>query len=110
MSKRAGVVTGYVKKVDAKQGRVQVEYRGIEKDLLSPWAYVAAPLSGKKRGMLFMPEADDEVLVAYGDGEFGHPYVVGFLWNGDQLSPETEADQRVIVTPGGHEAGAGALL
>lgn len=103
MSKRAGVVTGFVKKVDARQGRIQVEYRGIEKDLLSPWAYVASPLSGKRRGMLFMPEKDDEVLVAYGDGEFGHPYIVGFLWNGEQISPETEADQRVIVTPGGHQ-------
>lgn len=103
MSRRAGVVTGFVKKVDAKQGRVMVDYVDIEPGLLSPWAYIAAPMSGKKRGALFMPEEKDEVLVTYADGHFDHPYVVGFLWNGKQLSPETEPDQRVIVTPGGHQ-------
>lgn len=103
MSRRAGVVTGFVKKVDAKQGRVMVDYVDIEPGLLSPWAYIAAPMSGKKRGALFMPEEKDEVLVAYADGDFGHPYVLGFLWNGEQVSPETEPEQRVIVTPGGHQ-------
>lgn len=103
MRGQKGVVTGVVHKVDAKQGRVMVEYRNIEDRMLSPWAYVAAPLSGKGRGALFMPEEGDEVLVCYGDGEFARPYVVGFLWNGEQISPETEAHNRVIVTPGGHQ-------
>ena len=103
MKRTPGVVTGVVNKVDAGQGRVLVEYRDIEPDLLSPWAYIAAPLSGKGRGAFFMPEKGDEVLVCYGDGERAHPYVVGFLWNGKQTSPETEAHNRVIVTPGGHQ-------
>jgi uncharacterized protein involved in type VI secretion and phage assembly len=103
MSQRAGVVTGFVHAVDAEQGRVQVEYRGIESELLSPWAYVAAPMSGQGRGMLFMPEPGDEVLVCYADGEFNHPFVVGFLWNGEHTSSETDPDNRVIVTPGGHQ-------
>ena len=103
MTRRAGVVTAFVKRVDAGQGRVMVEYRGMEDGLLSPWAYVAAPMSGPSRGALFMPESGDEVLVAYADGDFDHPYVLGFLWNGEQTSPETEAHNRVIVTPGGHQ-------
>jgi uncharacterized protein involved in type VI secretion and phage assembly len=103
MRGQSGVVTGIVKEVDAGQGRVLVEYRDIEEGMLSPWAYIAAPLSGKGRGALFMPEQDDEVLVCYGDGETGRPYVVGFLWNGEHTSPETEAHNRVIVTPGGHQ-------
>lgn len=98
-----GVVTAFVDEVDAKQGRVKVEYKAIEDKLLSPWAYIAAPMSGKGRGALFMPEKGDEVLVCFGDGQFGHPYVVGFLWNGEQVSPEKEAHNRVIVTPGGHQ-------
>jgi len=102
MSRRAGVVTAFVHAVDAKQGRVQVEFRGIEDRLRSTWAPVAAPMSGKKRGQLFMPEVGDECLVAFEDGDFDHPYVVGFLWNGEHISPETEASNRVIVTPGGH--------
>lgn len=103
MTCRLGVVTGFVNAVDAEQGRVKIEYRGIEDNLLSPWAYMAAPLGGSKRGQLFMPEVGDEALVAYADGQFDHPFVVGFLWNGEHVSPETEAHNRVIVTPGGHQ-------
>ncbi len=103
MSQRKGVVTAFVHEIDAKQGRLKVEYRAIEKGLLSPWAPVAVPMSGKKRGMLFMPEVGDEVLVGFADGEFDHPYILGYLWNGEHLSPETSPDQRVIVTPGGHQ-------
>ncbi len=100
---RAGVVTAFVEELDPKQGRIKVEYRGEEEGMLSPWAYMAAPMSGKSRGQLFMPEKGDEVLVCYGDGDFGHPYVVGFLWNGEHVSPEKDAHNRVIVTPGGHQ-------
>lgn len=103
MTQHAGVVTAFVHEVDAKQGRIKVEYRAIQKGLLSPWAPVAVPMAGKKRGMLFMPEVGDEVLVGFADGEFDYPYVLGYLWNGVQVSPETSADQRVIVTPGGHQ-------
>ncbi len=103
MSRQRGVVTGYVREVDAEHGRVKVEYRSRQQNMLSPWAYMAAPLSGKGRGALFMPEEGDEVLLCYGDGEFARPYVVGFLWNGEHTSPETEAHNRVIVTPGGHQ-------
>lgn len=102
MSQR-GVVTAFVDEVDARQGRVKVEYKAIEDRMLSPWAYIAAPMSGKGRGALFMPEKGDEVLVCFADGQFGHPYVVGFLWNGEHTSPEKEAHNRVIVTPGGHQ-------
>jgi phage baseplate assembly protein gpV len=103
MSRRHGVVAAFVTKVDAGQGRVQVEYRAIDDKLESTWAPIASPLSGKNRGALFMPEKGDEVLVAFGDGHFDTPFVVGCLWNGEQVSPEKTADNRVIVTPGGHQ-------
>src|SRR5262245_46344115 len=80
-----------------------VEYRGIEDNLRSTWAPVAAPMSGGRWCQLFMPEVGDECLVAFQDGEFDHPYVVSFLWNGEHVSSETEAFNRVIVTPGGHQ-------
>jgi phage baseplate assembly protein gpV len=103
MSTRNGVVNAFVKKVDARQGRVIVEYRAIDDQLESAWAPIASPMSGKGRGALFMPEPGDQVLVAFHDGRFDSPYVVGFLWNGDQVSPEDSPDNRVIVTPGGHQ-------
>ena len=103
MSRKPGVVTAFVKEVDASQGRVSVRYEDIDETLHSSWAYVASPLAGKNRGALFMPEAGDEVLLAFGDNDFDYPYVVGFLWSGSQPSPEKKANHRVIVTPGGHE-------
>jgi len=63
---------------------------------------VAAPLAGKQRGVFFMPEIDDEVLVAFEHGSFDHPYIIGFLWNGVDTPPESNPDNRVVVTPGGH--------
>jgi len=101
--RHGGAVAAVVREVDAEQGRVRVEYVAIEDGLESPWAYVSAPLAGSRRGMLFMPEAGDEVLVIHGDDDFDHPYVVGYLWNGQQRSPETDAKMRVIKTPGGHQ-------
>ena len=63
---------------------------------------LAAPLAGKQRGAFFMPERGDEVLVAFEDGSFNSPYIIGFLWNGVDMPPETDSQNRVIMTPGGH--------
>ena len=103
MRARLGVVTAFVHEVDAEQGRVKVEFRAIDDELNSTWAPVAAPLSGSKRGQLFMPEVGDECLVAFENGDFDHPFVVGFLWNGEDVTSESKATNRVIVTPGGHQ-------
>jgi uncharacterized protein involved in type VI secretion and phage assembly len=103
MSRMPGVTTGFVKEVDASLARVKVMLPSIDETLESDWASVASPLAGKKRGALFMPEVGDEVLVAFGEGQFDTPYVVGYLWNGDQVSPEGTPHHRVIVTPGGHQ-------
>jgi uncharacterized protein involved in type VI secretion and phage assembly len=103
MSDTYGAIAAKVVEVDAEHGRVRVEYQTIEDGLESPWAYVAAPLAGGGRGMLFMPVKGDEVLVLHGDNDFDHPYVLGYLWNGEHKSPETDPKLRVIKTPGGHQ-------
>jgi len=98
-----GVVTAFVEEIDASRGRIKVRYRARDEDLISPWAPIASPLSGKSRGALFMPEKGDEVLVGFEDGDFCNPYVLGFLWNGEHVSPENKPENRVIITPGGHQ-------
>ena len=87
MSDTYGAIAAKVVEVDAEYGRVRVEYQTIEDGLESPWAYVAAPLAGSGRGMLFMPVKGDEVLVLHGDNDFDHPYVLGYLWNGGTSRP-----------------------
>src|SRR5881397_3606107 len=103
MVRHPGVVTALVKEID-KKGRLKLEFKWLTKDgHRSAWAPVAAALAGKQRGAFFMPEVDDEVLVAFEHGDFDHPFVVGFLWNGVDTPPETTNKNRVIKTPGGHE-------
>jgi phage baseplate assembly protein V len=101
--KQQGVLIGTVKSVDDPQGIGQVQLLFPTLGITSNWAPVAVPLAGNSRGSWIMPELEDEVLVAFMDGNFNQPYVVGFLWNGQDKPPETDTKLRVIKTPGGHE-------
>jgi phage baseplate assembly protein V len=100
-----GVVVGIVTDVDdpSSLARVRVRYPSLGNDISSGWVPVATLLAGKERGAWFMPELEDEVLVAFDNGHFSTPYVVGRLWNGKDPPPETDTQNRVIKTPGGHE-------
>ena len=53
------------------------------------WARVATLMGGNNRGSWFIPDKDDEVLVAFEGGDPGHPYVLGGLWNGPDKAPES---------------------
>jgi uncharacterized protein involved in type VI secretion and phage assembly len=79
-------------KDDSGQGRVKVSYPWHSQPQESYWARVAMPMAGKKRGVYFIPEVQDEVLVAFERGDMRFPYVVGSLWNGQDQSPETNPD------------------
>ena len=103
MKRIDGVAVGLVSEVDAKHGRVKVTFPWMEPPQTSHWAPIASLLSGKSRGARFMPEPADEALVAFDRGEFDHPYVVGFLWNGADVAPDDVKSNRLVVTPGGHQ-------
>lgn len=87
------------------QGRVQLRLPwmpGVE-----PWGRVSSGSGGPGRGMYFMPQTGDEVLVAFHHGDVREVYVVGSLWN-TQQKPPTKSNQdpvnrRVIRSPAGHE-------
>ena len=104
MKRIPGVVVGIVKSLtdDGGQGRLQLEFPHLPGGPKSGMAPVAAALAGKNRGAFLMPEKDDEVLVAFEQGDINHPYIVGFLWNGVDTPPETDPKTRVLLTPGGH--------
>ncbi len=54
----------------------------------SMWARIATLMAGSKRGTWFIPEVEDEVLVAFERGDPRQPYVVGALWNAQNPPPE----------------------
>lgn len=89
------------------RGRVMVSYPWHTVPHQSYWARVATPMAGKDRGMYFLPEVGDEVLVAFERGDVRFPYVIGSLWNGKEPAPEKNGDgkndHRVIHTRKGHK-------
>lgn len=52
------------------------------------WARLATMMGGNNRVSWFIPDKDDEVLVAFEGGNPRRPYVVGALWNGKDDPPE----------------------
>lgn len=74
------------------QGRVKVslpwlpDTAGASCEL---WARLATLMGGNNRGSWFVPDVNDEVLVAFEGGELRRPYVIGALWNGQDSPPES---------------------
>ena len=62
-------------------GRVQVQLPFIDSLDLSPWARIALPMAGMLHGTYFIPNLNDEVLVAFEHGDVNAPYIIGSLWN-----------------------------
>lgn len=51
------------------------------------WARLATMMGGNNRGSWFVPDTNDEVLIAFEGGDTRRPYVVGGLWNGTDKPP-----------------------
>jgi len=104
-----GVVTGIV--TDNRDpeglGRVKVRYPWLSEDNESDWTKVMSFMSGNERGGFFLPEVNDEILVAFEHGDINYPYVLGALWNSQDKPPETNSDRqnniRKIRSRSGHE-------
>ena len=107
-SRIAGVVVAVVTNTSDPDGlaRVKVRFPWLSDADESPWARVACLMAGASRGTYFLPEVDDEVLVAFEQGDVRLPYVVGALWNGKDLPPakneDGRNDVRMIKSRSGH--------
>lgn len=92
------------------QGRVKVKMPWLG-DTESDWARLVGPGGGKQRGFFWLPEVDDEVLVAFEHGDAHRPFVIGALWNGKDAPPKGNSDvtgggsvvnERIIKSRSGH--------
>src|SRR5690606_36725022 len=70
-----------------KQGRIKVKYPWLDNNLESHWTRVAAIGAGNGRGVVRMPEINDEVPVAFEHGDFNRPYIVETLRIGKDELP-----------------------
>jgi uncharacterized protein involved in type VI secretion and phage assembly len=106
--KTYGIVVGIVtnNQDPDKLGRVKVKFPWLSDDQESWWARIASPMAGAGRGAYFLPEVNDEVLVAFEHGDMRFPYVLGALWNGKDAPPTTNDDGqnniREIKSRSGH--------
>lgn len=103
-----GVVVGVVtnNQDDRGLGRVKVKLPWLSGSDESNWARVLAPMAGNQRGVYFLPEVDDEVLVVFEHGRVDRPFVIGALWNGKDKPPADNGDgknnKRLIKSRSGH--------
>jgi len=79
-----GVVVGQVSDTHDPQnlGRVKLTFPWLSDTYVSDWARSVQAGAGKGRGGMVLPEVGDEVLVAFEQGDFRWPYVIGGLFNG----------------------------
>ena len=70
-------------------GRVRVRYPALGPDAEGAWARIATIGAGNARGVLMLPVAGDEVLVAFEHDDTTRPYVLGALFNG-QAAPDSD--------------------
>lgn len=80
-------------------GRVKVRFPVLSGSYESWWARTLQPGAGAGRGTVLLPEVGDEVLVAFGQGSFEQPFVLGGLFNGVD-KPDKPWDEHVGSTDG----------
>jgi uncharacterized protein involved in type VI secretion and phage assembly len=80
-----GIVTNNLDLI--AEGRVQV--RIPSRPAFEPWARLPAVGGAAGRGFLWIPQIDDEVLVAFADDELSSAFVLGGLWSTRKRPPVT---------------------
>ncbi len=106
-----GVVTAVVTGNDdpEKQGRVKFKMPAMSSTYESNWAPVVQAGAGPDSGAAYIPEVQDEVLVAFANGDVTQPFVIGGLHNGvdkprlgDGLFDNGKVTRRGFVSRKGH--------
>jgi phage protein D/phage baseplate assembly protein gpV len=105
-----GFVVGIVTKNSGdKKGlsRVKVKFPELSDVIESKWAPVVTPMVGSGRGIYFLPEVGDQVLVGFRQGDIDKPFILGGFWSSKAPPPEKNLDgrnrRRLIRTESGME-------
>jgi uncharacterized protein involved in type VI secretion and phage assembly len=104
-----GIVTN--NKDEEDRGRVKVKFPALGDNVESYWCRMASTMAGPTRGIAMLPEANDEVVVAFVNGDPNHGVVIGSVWNGSDKLPKPLGQlvtggatiRRVIKSRKGHE-------
>jgi type VI secretion system secreted protein VgrG len=67
-------------------GRVRVRFHWMNDTEKSPWLRVTTPHGGNGKGMFFIPETGEEVIVGFEGDSATKPYVIGSVYHGKAKS------------------------
>jgi phage baseplate assembly protein V len=90
---------------DEGLGRVRVHLPWFSERGETRWVACMTPMAGSGRGMEFVPDIGDDVVVAFLAGNIDDPIVLGSVWNARQRPPVRVAagnQVRKIKTGAGH--------
>ncbi len=94
-----------------KYGRVKVQFfwdRDGKKNLDSScWIRVAQIWAGKRWGGFFLPRVNDEVIVAFEEGDPDQPIIIGSVYNDAQMPPYDLPDNKTRSTIKTHSSDKG---
>jgi uncharacterized protein involved in type VI secretion and phage assembly len=104
-----GVAVGIVTKNNDPEGlgRVKLHFQWLSEENETDWTRIATLMAGADRGSFFLPDVEDEVLVAFEHGDINRPIVIGALWSNEDKAPVVNSDGlnnvKKIRTRSGHE-------
>ncbi len=92
-----------------QKGRVQVQFQWMQSHQKTNWIRVMTPDAGSSeqhstnRGLVFIPEVGDQVMVGFRYGDPNRPFVMGSMFHGQNgAGGSTENTQKSIITRSGH--------
>lgn len=95
-------------------GRVKVQFAwqsAQDANMNSPWIRICMPYAGKDKGVFFVPEIGEEVMVGFEMNNAERPFIIGTLYNGTGTPDEkwstkkdggTQDNIKAIRTRNGH--------
>ncbi|GAB3248663.1 phage baseplate assembly protein V [Kineosporia babensis] len=97
-----GMVPGLISDIkDPKNwGRVKVKLPTLGENVITGWARTVLTAAGPSRGMVVPHRVDDEVLVAFEEGDLQRPVVLGALHNGKDTAPTGTAPRDAALSAG----------
>jgi type VI secretion system secreted protein VgrG len=86
-------------------GRVRVRFFWQDSKNQSPWVRVVTLYAGNNKGIFFIPEIGEEVLVGFENSNADKPYVMGSHYNGKNKPDDWKSNKnykKAIRTSSGH--------
>lgn len=86
-------------------GRVRVKFHWMNGSEKTPWLRVTSPHGGGGKGMFFIPEKDEEVIVGFEDSSPVKPYIIGTVYHGKANNTFSNAgnDVKALQTRSGNK-------